>query len=154
MPVREGSVVSPSGSRVAWSTVILDSPEGLSAEDIPGDMTLDAAAGGKALGGERDALTLRESDETTIEAAAAENERTVVVLVGGSAAMIERWSERVASVLMLCYAGMEAGTALARLLFGETCPSGKLPFSIPTDAAHLPYFDKNVDRIEYGRYHG
>jgi beta-glucosidase len=33
-------------------------------------------------------------------------------------------------------------------------PSGKLPFTIPKDSSHLPYFDTSVDEIEYGYYHG
>ena len=39
-------------------------------------------------------------------------------------------------------------------MFGEVNPGGKLPFSIPTDAAHLPEFDKNALHVEYDLWHG
>ena len=49
---------------------------------------------------------------------------------------------------------MEGGTALARLLFGEISPSGKLPFTVATSADDYPYFDKNADAITYDMWHG
>jgi beta-glucosidase len=33
-------------------------------------------------------------------------------------------------------------------------PSGRLPFSIPTSAEHLPFFDRSATRITYDRFHG
>ena len=52
------------------------------------------------------------------------------------------------------YAGMEGGSALARVLFGDVNPSGKLPFSIPRDESHLPYFSSTDSEITYDLYHG
>lgn len=43
---------------------------------------------------------------------------------------------------------------MARVLFGDVNPSGKLPFSIPTDDAHLPYFGSADKTIQYDLYHG
>ena len=121
-------------------------------EFIPADMSIEG--GGKAAGGDRDNLSLSAADEALILAVAVANARTVVVVIGGSAITMERWHHSVDAILMLWYAGMEGGHAAARLLFGEVSPSGKLPFTIPTDAADLPFFDKEADRIEYGLYHG
>ena len=55
---------------------------------------------------------------------------------------------------MAWYSGTEGGTGLANILFGKVNPSGKLPFTIPKNPEHLPFFDKNADEIEYGYYHG
>lgn len=106
------------------------------------------------IGGDRDVLTLHPEDEDLIFAVAKANPRTVVAVMGGSAVMMGRWREAVPGILMLWYPGMEGGAALARLLFGEASPGGRLPFTIPKDAGQLPFFDKDADSIEYGLFHG
>jgi beta-glucosidase len=105
-------------------------------------------------GGDRLSLALKDEEQQMIRAAAEENGRTVVVLVGGSAILVEGWEDRVPAVLMGWYSGMEGGSALARLLFGEVSPSGKLPFTVPKHEAQLPFFDPAADSIAYGPYHG
>ncbi len=105
-------------------------------------------------GGDRTDLALRSSEVATILAAAGANPRTVVALVGGSAITMEAWRELVPAIVMAWYPGMEGGAALARLLFGDVSPSGKLPFTIPADPARLPPFDPWAERAEYGYYHG
>jgi beta-glucosidase len=49
---------------------------------------------------------------------------------------------------------MEGGHALADVLAGRQNPSGRLPFSIPTSAEHLPAFDRDATEITYDRFHG
>jgi beta-glucosidase len=68
--------------------------------------------------------------------------------------MVEAWHTRAGAILQTFYAGMEGGTALARLLFGEVSPSGHLPFTVARDAAHYPFFDRTAQNIEYGYWHG
>jgi beta-glucosidase len=104
--------------------------------------------------GDRTNLGLKEDDIKLIDAVAKVNKKCVVVLVGGTAILMEEWKEKVPSILMAWYSGMEGGHALADILFGKVNPSGKLPFTIPEDPAHLPFFDVYVDEIEYGYYHG
>jgi beta-glucosidase len=88
--------------------------------------------------GDRRALTLRPHDESLIRTVAAANLRAVVVLVGGSAIVTESWREQVGAVLMAWYPGMEGGHALARVLFGEAAPGGRLPCTWPRGAEQLP----------------
>jgi beta-glucosidase len=82
------------------------------------------------------------------------NPNTVVTLVCGSMLMIDDWADEIPAILYGWYSGMEGGNALARVLFGEVNPSGKLPFTIPTEAAHLPYFSSTDKTIRYDLYHG
>jgi beta-glucosidase len=82
------------------------------------------------------------------------NPHTVVCLVCGSMVMIDEWADYVPAVLYSWYAGMGGGSALARVLFGDVNPSGKLPFTIPSSADHLPYFSSTDPDITYDLYHG
>ncbi len=109
---------------------------------------------GLAPGGDRQSLSLKPEQSALIRAVAGINPQTVVCLVCGSMILIEDWAEKVPALLYSWYAGMEGGTALARLLFGDVNPSGKLPFTIPTTAAHLPYFSSTDPEITYDLYHG
>ena len=104
--------------------------------------------------GDRIDLGLRKDDIKLINTVSKVNKKCVVVLVGGSAILMEEWKGNIPSILMAWYSGMEGGNALANILFGKVNPSGKLPFTIPKDPAHLPYFNIYVDDIEYGYYHG
>lgn len=110
--------------------------------------------GGFAEGGDRRSLTLSERDEVLIETVAAANPRTIVALMGGSAICMERWRERAAAILLLWYPGMEGGHALADVLLGRANPSGRLPFAIPSDPAHLPDFDRDARQATYDLWHG
>jgi beta-glucosidase len=105
-------------------------------------------------GGDRVPLSLKPRDLSVIKAAAQANPRTVVALVGGSVFTMEEWKAQVPAILMAWYFGMEGGHALARVLFGDVNPSGKMPLTTPKDEKDLPFFDEFADTIEYGPYHG
>jgi len=66
------------------------------------------------------------------------NPRTVVVLIAGSPVEMGTWLDRTPAVLLAWYGGMEAGNALARILFGDVSPSGKLPCTFPKRVADSP----------------
>ena len=108
----------------------------------------------EGMGGDRASLSLRESDERLIAAAAAANPRTVVVLVGAGTIMMEAWRGTVPAILLMWYAGMEGGHALGRVLAGDVDPSGRLPFAIPADPDDLPPFDRDATAVTYGHLHG
>ncbi len=107
----------------------------------------------KDRGGDREELRLPDEQVALVLAVAAANPNTVVVIVSGSAIICD-WAGEVAAILQTFYSGMEGGTALARLLYGEVSPSGRLPFTVAEDESHYPFFDKNADEIEYGPLHG
>jgi len=105
-------------------------------------------------GGDRRHLGLHADEQQLILAAAAENKRVVVVLVGGGAITTEEWKGAVPAILLAFYPGMEGGHALARLLFGDVNPSGKLTVTVPGDPSWLPPFDPAATSAEYGYFHG
>jgi beta-glucosidase len=105
-------------------------------------------------GGDRESLRLKPEDEEMIRQVSELHSRCIVALVCGSAVVVEPWQASIPSILMAWYAGMEGGNALANILFGEVNPSGKLPFTVPSEEAHLPLFDPFIKKIEYGYYHG
>ncbi|WP_045746881.1 beta-glucosidase [Actinoplanes rectilineatus] len=105
-------------------------------------------------GGDRESLTLHPGDERLVAAVAAANPRTTVVLIGGSAIIVEAWRAKVPTILHAWYPGMEGGRALADVLTGAAEPGGRLPVSIPTSDAHLPFFDAEATTIVYDAWWG
>jgi beta-glucosidase len=105
-------------------------------------------------GGDRRELGLPKEDRAMVEAVAAVNPRTVVVLIGGSAILVDPWHERVAAIVHAFYPGMEGGHALADVLVGAVEPAGRLPFAVPSDPAHLPDFDVDATAVTYDAWHG
>jgi len=59
------------------------------------------------------------------------NPRTVVVLLGGGPVEMGSWLAKAPAVLQVWYPGMESGNAIARVLFGDINPSGKLACTFP-----------------------
>jgi len=87
---------------------------------------------------DRSKLTLPGKQEELILQLAKTGKPIVVVLVGGSAIVMERWLNEVNGVLMAWYAGEKQGTALANVLSGKVNPSGKLPITFPMNEGQLP----------------
>lgn len=78
-------------------------------------------------------LSLPDDQDALIMAVAAVSSRSVVVLETGGPVLMP-WTEHVDAVLAAWYAGQCGGEAIARLLFGDICPSGRLPISFPAAA--------------------
>ena len=58
--------------------------------------------------------------------------------MGGGAVEMGSWLSRTPALLYAWYPGMEGGNALARILFGDVNPSGKLPCTFPKRLADSP----------------
>ena len=110
--------------------------------------------GGKARGGDRKSIRLHSNESTWLQEAGPLNDNSVAVLIGGSAIVVEEWKEKVNGIIHAFYPGMEGGTAIAKTIFGEVNPGGKLPFTIATDESHYPEFDSEATEAVYDRYHG
>jgi beta-glucosidase len=75
-------------------------------------------------------LDLGEDQNKLIEAVAAANAKTIVVLETGSPATMP-WIDHVAGVVEAWYPGIRGAEALANLLTGEVNPTGKLAITFP-----------------------
>jgi beta-glucosidase len=59
------------------------------------------------------------------------NPKTIVVLLGGGPVDMSQWVNNVQGIIQAWYPGMEGGNALAKIIFGQVNPSGKLSMSFP-----------------------
>jgi beta-glucosidase len=104
--------------------------------------------------GDRKMLDLSADQQQLILDVASHNPRTIVVLEGSSAIIVEGFVDHVAAILMAWYPGMEGGNAIAEVLFGDVNPSGKLDVTFPRSEDQLPPFVNDQTQVEYGYYHG
>ncbi|KQZ02773.1 beta-glucosidase [Caulobacter sp. Root1455] len=82
-------------------------------------------------------LTLADDQDALIDAVAAANSKTAVVLETGGPVLMP-WLPKVGAVVEAWYAGTNGGEAIARVLTGEVNPSGRLPITFPRSADQLP----------------
>ncbi len=113
------------------------SPDQLAARTRDADAVLfftgDRLGHGRALEGEgadRPSLALPEGDDEAIAAVLAARPDTVVINQSGAPVAMP-WVDQAATLVQYWFSGMEGGPALARVLFGEANPSGRLPFTMP-----------------------
>ncbi len=114
----------------------------------------EAEGGDLARGGDRADLRLPADQEALIQRVAGEARQTVVLLEGGSGLEITSWVEQVDAVMMIWYPGREGGNAVARVLFGETDPSGRLPIVFPRSIKQLMDWDVQALDVTHDLYHG
>jgi beta-glucosidase len=86
---------------------------------------------------DRPSLSLPSAQDELIEAVAAANPHTVVVIDAGAPVTMP-WLPKVAAVVDAWYPGQANGTALASVLFGQTDPGGHLPVTFPASLSQVP----------------
>ncbi len=82
-------------------------------------------------------IALPDNQDALIEAVSAANNKSIVVLQTGGPVLMP-WLDRVGAVLQAWYPGQRGGQAIARLLFGEVNPSGRLSMTFPRTADQAP----------------
>lgn len=90
-------------------------------------------------------LSLPGDQDKLIQAVAAANKNTIVVLNNGSPVLMGHWLGQVPGLVEAWYAGQETGTAVADILFGDVNPSGKLPDTLGV---------RREDYSDWGNYPG
>lgn len=83
-------------------------------------------------------LELDGNQDALVEAVAAANPRTIVVVESGGAILMP-WESRTPAILEAFYPGIRGGEAIARILTGKVDPSGHLPISFPASNAQLAH---------------
>ncbi|MCD9875690.1 beta-glucosidase BglX [Streptomyces guryensis] len=115
------------------------------------DLTVVVVGEPPAMSGEASArsdITLPGAQEDLVTAIAATGKPFVVVLVNGRPLTIGSWLDAAPAVLEAWHPGMEAGNAIADVLFGAVNPGGKLPVSFPRTVGQIPihYNHENTGR--------
>ena len=82
-------------------------------------------------------IALPDGQDALIEAVAVANAKTVVVLETGGPVLMP-WLDKTPAVLQAWYPGQRGGEAIARILFGEVNPSGRLPITFPASVDQPP----------------
>ncbi len=89
-------------------------------------------------------LSLPGDQDRLIQAVSAANKNTIVVLVNGTHVLMSPWLDHVPGVLESWYAGQDAGSAVADILFGDVNPSGRLTDTLAA---------RREDYGDWGNYH-
>ena len=100
-------------------------------------------------GGDRADMRLPQEQLDLIDRLCATGKPVVVVLFGGSPVELP-FADRVSAILNMYLPGQNGGTAVARLLFGEANPSGKLAETWPLRYEDVPShltFGQGVDEV-------
>ncbi|AKH81029.1 glycoside hydrolase [Streptomyces sp. CNQ-509] len=88
----------------------------------------------------RSDISLPAGQRELIAAVAATGKPFAVVLVNGRPLTIGDWSGEVPALLEAWHPGIEAGNAVADVLFGAVNPGGKLPVTFPRSVGQIPLY--------------
>ena len=98
-------------------------------------------------GASRVSLDLPGEQMRLVEAIAASGKPVVAVLTNGRPLNTAPLSAHVPAILEAWYPGTQGGTAVARALFGDVNPGGKLPVTWPRSAGQIPiYYSHNTTK--------
>ena len=125
------------GSRVTIDYNNGDDPAAAAKVAASADVALVMVGNRDHEGRDRPNLLLSGNQDQLVEAVAAANPRTIVILKTGGPVLMP-WLAKVPAVLEAWYPGEEDGNAVAALLFGKAAPSGKLPMTFPKTEDETP----------------
>jgi beta-glucosidase len=85
-------------------------------------------------------LDLPGNQEQLLKTIVAVGKPVVLIIFSGRPLVLDWASEHVPAILEAWYPGLEAGPALANILFGQANPNGKLPVSFPRAVGQEPLY--------------
>ncbi len=90
--------------------------------------------------GDKESLLLPKPQRELMEVVAQTGKPVVLLLMAGSAIDLSFANEHFDAIMQLWYPGARGGRSVAKLVFGEVSPSGKLPVTFYHDLSKLPDF--------------
>lgn len=100
--------------------------------------------------GDKPTLELPGIQEQVLKTIYESGKPTILVLLSGSAIAINWAQENIPAILQAWYPGAQGGHGIARLLFGDVSPEGKLPVTFYKTTTELPDFtDYNMEGRTY-----
>jgi beta-glucosidase len=102
-------------------------------------------SGTEGEGQDRPSMALPYDQDALINAVAAANKKTIVVLNNGTPVLMTGWLGKVRGLIEAWFPGETGGDAVAAVLFGDVNPSGKLPDTLAV---------RREDYPDYGNFPG
>jgi beta-glucosidase len=93
------------------------------------------------VGGDRTSLALPAVQEELLAAMISTGKPVIVVLMNGGPVASLQAHEKAAAVLLAGYPGVEGGSAVADVIFGDYNPAGRLPVTYYSSVDQLPPFE-------------
>ena len=103
-------------------------------------------------GGDRTSIELPRVQRDFLKALKQAGKTVIFVCCSGSAIALQPETETCDAILQAWYPGQEGGTAVADVLFGDVCPSGKLPVTFYRNTEQLPDYEDYSMRGRTYRY--
>ena len=141
--------IKDSGSPIAYAKgteILTDSEAGFAAaEDAAksADVVVMALGESSSMSGEAGArahLDLPGNQAHLLERIAATGKPVVLLVFSGRPLVLTSAVKQAAAIIEAWFPGTEAGNALARVLYGDVSPSGKLPMSFPYTEGQEPLY--------------
>lgn len=92
-------------------------------------------------GGDRTHIELPAVQRNFLKALHEAGKRVIFVCCSGSAIALQPETKNCEAIIQAWYPGMEGGTAVADVLYGKVCPSGKLPVTFYASSDQLGDFE-------------
>lgn len=85
-------------------------------------------------------IEVKTNQEESIRKMTAANPNAAVILLNGAPVDMRNWIDGCKAILEAWYPGEQGAQAICEILFGEVCPSAKLPITFPRSVGQLPLF--------------
>ena len=83
---------------------------------------------------------IKTDQEESIRRMTSANPNSIVILLNGAPIDMSNWIDGCNAILEAWYPGEQGAQAICEILFGDVCPSAKLPITFPKSVGQLPLF--------------